>query len=304
MLVDEKILVTGPAGRIGFPLCRELAKSNAVWGIGRFTDTASREKVEAAGVTTRQADLASGQFGDLPTDFTYVLHLAAYLSSDLDYDAALRVNGEGTGLLLAHCRKAKAALVMSTVSIYKPQADPWHAYLESEPLGDSNLPSVPTYSVSKIGQEAVARTCARLFDLPVVIVRMNAAYGLNGGLPAMHLDAVATGKRIRLRSDPNVHSPIHERDMFDQLAALIRAASVPANIVNWGGDEAVSSQQWCAYFGELLGVTPQIDIAAVPGTHFGTVADNSKRLALTGPCSVGWREGMRELFEARSPGWP
>jgi hypothetical protein len=29
------------------------------------------------------------------------------------------------------------------------------------------------------------------------------------------------------------------------------------------------------------------------------VLDNTKRMAITGPCRVGWREGMRSLAEAR-----
>jgi nucleoside-diphosphate-sugar epimerase len=91
------------------------------------------------------------------------------------------VNAEGTGLLLAHCRQAKAALVMSTVSVYKPHPDPWHAFREDDPLGDQLLPAQAPYSISKIAEEAVARFCARAFELPIAIARMGAAYGEEGG---------------------------------------------------------------------------------------------------------------------------
>ena len=73
MLSGEKILITGPAGRIAFGLARSLAADNEVWGIARFSDPATREKVEALGVTTRTLDLADGDFGDLPDR----LHLPA-----------------------------------------------------------------------------------------------------------------------------------------------------------------------------------------------------------------------------------
>jgi nucleoside-diphosphate-sugar epimerase len=299
MLTDEKILVTGPAGQIAFPICRALAKDNEVWGIARFSEAGSRERVEEVGLTTRVVDLGVADFTSLPDDFTYVLHLAAYLAPGQDYDAAIRVNSEGTGLLLSHCRKAKAAMVMTTFGVYKPSTDPWHAYSETDALGDSNLPLIPTYAISKIAEEGVARTCARLFDLPVVIVRMNSAYGDNGGLAGFHLDAITSGQPVRVRSDPNPYSPIHERDIFDQLPALLAAASVPANIVNWCGDQAVTSQQWCEYFGELAGVSPEIIVAEVPGSQCGVVGDTTKRMQLTGPCRVDWRDGMRELFAAR-----
>jgi nucleoside-diphosphate-sugar epimerase len=52
MLRDEKILITGPAGQIAFPIAESLSKENEVWGIARFGDAESRERVEAVGVTT------------------------------------------------------------------------------------------------------------------------------------------------------------------------------------------------------------------------------------------------------------
>ena len=124
-----------------------------------------------------------------------------------DFDAAIRANAEGTGLLLAHTRKAKAALVMSTHSTYRPHDDPMHVYLETDPLGEVNAAHAPPYSISKIAQEAVARTCARLFDLPVTIARMNASYGRNGGLPTQHVDALLGGGEVTTRWDPCMYSP-------------------------------------------------------------------------------------------------
>ena len=193
-----------------------------------------------------------------PSDFDYVLHLATYRASGLDYDRALAVNAEGTQLLLEHCRGAKAALVMSTFEVYKPQPDPWHVYAESDALGDANSQFDPTYSVSKIAQEAVARACARSLDLPVVIPRMNASYGANGGLLAYHLDFLLAGQPIRVRWDPAVYSPIHQDDINAQIEPLLAAASVPATVVNWSGDEPVTVGQWTTEMGELTGREPTI----------------------------------------------
>ncbi len=301
VLHDEKILVTGPAGQIALPLCRSLASANEVWGIARFSQPGSRERVEALGVTTRVVDLGDPDWSAVPDDFTYVLHLAAYLVPGLDYDAALRVNAEGVGALLYHCRRAKAALVMSTGSVYLPRPDPWHPFAETDPLGGAQLPAVPTYSVSKIGEEAVARSSARVLGLPVVIARMNAAYGPNGGMPVYALDSVVAGRPVSARWDPSPYSPIYEDDVNEQTEAILSAASVPATVANWGGDEPVSIQQWTAYFGELTGRTPEVTVVEAPGTWRGVVLDATRRRELTGPCRVGWREGMRRTFEARYP---
>jgi nucleoside-diphosphate-sugar epimerase len=270
-----------------------------VWGVARFSDPASRERVEAAGITTRACDLASGEFDEVPTDFTYVLHLATFRNGGLDYDQAMRVNAEGTHLLLEHCRAAKAALIMSTAEIYKPQLDPMHVYLESDAMGDSNSLFDATYSMSKIAQEAVACSCARAYDLPVVIARMNASYGHNGGLLAYHLDWIQSGRPVMVKWDPAMYSPIHEDDIYGQTEALLHAASVPATIVNWGGDEPVSAQQWCAYIGQLVGSEPNVVVKEVPGGIRGIILDNAKRRAITGPSTVTWRDGLQRLVESR-----
>ena len=299
MLKGEKILITGPAGQIALPMAAHLAADNEVWGIARFGDPATRAQVDAVGVTTMVCDLDAGDFTGLPDDFTYVLHLAALQAPGLDYDASIRVNAEGTGLLMAHCRRARAFLVMSTHSVYKPQDDHRHVFAETDPLGDVNASHSPTYSVSKLGQEAVARTCARLFDLPVVIARMNASYGPNGGLPAIHLDTIVSGAPVVTRWDPCYYSPIYEDDINEQVGPILAAASVPATILNWAGDEPVTVQDWCAQLSQLTGLPAEVQVRETPGTLRGSIADVRRRQSFTGPCRVGWKEGMRRMVEAR-----
>ena len=153
------------------------------------------------------------------------------------------------------------------------------------------------------GQEAVARTMARMLGLPTTIARINASYGANGGLPAYHCDWVAAGRPIRLRAPaPSPYSPIHTDDMATQVAPLLDGASVPATIVNWCGDEVVAAEAWCALFGERLGVEPALVYDEVSGSQPGSAADPSRRLSLTGPCTVGWRDGMAALVDQRADG--
>lgn len=295
-----KILLTGPAGQIAFPLAEALARDNEVWGIARFSEAGSRERCDAVGLITRQVDLAQGDFGDLPTDFDYLLHFAVFQQQGLDYDHALRVNAEGTGRLMSHCRSARAALVMSTCAVYACHDDPEHVFHESDPLGDSHQPYSPTYAISKIAQEAVARFAAREFALPTTIARMNASYSGNGGLPAYNLDAILQDQPIVLPPGGRaMFSPIHQDDINAQVPALLAAAGTPATIVNWGGDEAVDMAEWCRYLGELVGKTPQFveSGASIPSR----LTDSARRMSFTGPCKVSWREGLREMARRRYP---
>lgn len=300
MLQDRKILVTGPAGQIAFPLARELARHNEVWGMARFSDPAARREVEDAGIRTLRVDLADPDFADVPTDFTHLLHLAATIEGD-DYDQAIRTNAEGTGLLLSHCRDVEAALVMSTVSVYKPHDDPWHPFREDDPLGDIMLGFAPAYSVSKIATEAVTRFCAREFGIPTTIARMGASYGPRGGLPVYAMQALVAGEPVRTRWDPCPYSPIHDDDILAQTAPLLDAASTPATIVNWGGDEAASIQEMVAHGAALLGVDATIEVNPVPGASIGSVADATRRRSITGPSRVSWRVGLERVLRELHP---
>jgi UDP-glucuronate 4-epimerase len=81
---------------------------------------------------------------------------------------------------------------------------------------------------------------------------------------------------------------------------LLGAASVPANIVNWGGSEPVSIEDWTAYLGELTTPTPILEYTAT-GTLESVVVDNAKLLSITGPLKTHWRDGFRRMIAARYP---
>lgn len=303
IVAGSTILVTGASGQIGLPLAASLAVDHRVIGVARFADPAAREQVEALGIETIACDLTSGDLSALPADVDHVIHLAAFQGAADDADTAITHNAEATGLLLQHCRTARSALVMSTFSVYRAHDDPWHAFTETDPLGGVS-PHSPAYSASKLGQEAVARTCARLFDLPVTLARMNVSWGVNGGLIAYHLDAVASGGRVRCRWDPNPYSPIHQDDIDAQVLALLAAATVPATIVNWCGDEVVTVQEWCAEAAAIVGrsygsLDEIVEAVEVPGATRGGVGDTTRRAAITGPCRVDWRTALRDVAAAR-----
>jgi len=300
-LRDERILVTGPAGRVAFPLAQRLARDNQVWGIARFGDAADRERVEAAGIRTRRVDLAAPEWGDLPTEFTLVLHFAAAIGPSLSFDDALRINAEGTGRLMSRFRTARACLVASTRAVYSRPHDPDRVLHESDPIGDdAPTPFSPTYRISKIAQEAVARFCAEEFGLRTLIARLNVVYGDNGGLPAMLLDLMRAGRPIPLGPHGATRaSPIHHDDLLAQLPGLVAAASVPATIVNWGGDEPVEMRELCRTMAELVGC--EVRFVESAETSGNRPSDPARRLALAGPCRVDWRDGIRRMLAALHP---
>jgi len=299
-LRGKKILITGPAGQIAFPMARALAEANEVWGIARFSQPDSRERVEAIGVTTRVVDLADPDLTELPTDFDYVLHLAASIVDGYDSDTAIRINAEGTGALMSHFRRARAFLVMSSCAVYGSPRDGEYEVPEGFDYGGSPQPYSNTYSVSKFAEEAVARFAAREFGLPTTIARMNVAYGDNGGLPAMLLDSILADEVIPLRPHrASVCSPIHEDDIIAQTPGLLAAAAVPATLTNWGGDQAVDLRDMLAFLADEVGREAKVEESEMGIHHY--CLDPQLRHELAGPCQVDWREGLRRMIAARRP---
>jgi len=286
----SKILITGPTGQIATPVARALAAENEVWGIARFTDPAAREGLEKAGIRCVAVNLAAGEFSELPDDFEYVLNLAVAKSGDWDKD--LGANAESVGLLMAHCRGATAFLHCSSAAVYDPPDDEPRS--ERAALGDNHKPLFPTYSISKIAGEVVARSMARVLGVPTTIARLNVPYGDNGGWPFYHMEMMLAGIPIPVPpGGPARYNPIHEDDIIATIPKLLEAASVPATTVNWCSDQTVSIQEWCGYLGALVGKEPVFDESAQ--ALRGNPTDAARMRALVGETSVDWRDGMRRM---------
>jgi nucleoside-diphosphate-sugar epimerase len=298
VIADEKILVTGVTGMVASPLARHLARDNEVWGVARFTDPALRADLEQSGIRTHGVDLAEGDLAGFPEDFTYVLHLAWTRAGIDQLENAIRSNVEGAGLVLHHCRRAKAALVMSGMGVYSPSGDPWHAYTESDPVGRAATAYAPTSPASKLGLEAVARFCGRAFDLPVTITRLNTWMGGPGSFPGMHISAVLDGRPMVAPFDPNPHNPIHTDDMLWQLEPLLDAASTRAFITNWCGDDVTTAQDWMRWAGEWSGRDAHLAVRQVPCSPAGTLADATRRRSVTGPCRTSFPQAFRDLYDS------
>jgi UDP-glucuronate 4-epimerase len=285
-----KILITGPTGQVATPIARALAADNEVWGIARFTNAAARAGLEEVGVRCETVNLTAGEFDRLPSDFDYVLNLAVAKSGDWDND--LGANAESVGLLMAHCRGVKAFLQCSSTAVYDPPED--EPRTERAALGDNHKVIFPTYSISKIAGEVVARSMARVLSVPTTIARLNLPYGNNGGWPYYHMEMMLAGIPIPVPpGGPARYNPIHEDDIIATIPKLLEVASVPATTVNWAGEQTVSLQEWCTYLGSLVGKEPTFEQSEQ--ALRGVPTDVTRMRELVGVATVDWHYGMRRM---------
>jgi UDP-glucuronate 4-epimerase len=297
MLEDQKILITGATGRVAFPIARALAARNEVWGAARFTDPASRSRLEAVGVRPLPLDVSTADFSSLPDDFTYVFHAAMASGAD-GWASAFEMNSQASGRLLSHCRGCRGFVFCSTGSIYQYQGQ--RPLRESDPPGIPQHGSYNSYSFSKVAGEAVCTWVSREFGVPLTIIRICSTYGPEGGAPADRLARMLRGKPVRLHPDaPNNFNPIYEDDYVELGIRALEVADVPPVVVNWAGSETVSAEEYCAYMGELVGVEPLIEYD--PSVHTALWPDVTRMHEVLGRTKVPWREGFRRMVVARYP---
>jgi nucleoside-diphosphate-sugar epimerase len=295
-LKGKKLVVLGATGMVATPVVRHLAEHNEVWGAARFNDPQAKARLESWGVRTVVVDLIDPDLSGLPTDVDYVINLA--VTHPATFSKALAANAESLGLVMAHFRGVDAFLHCSSTGVYAPNGQ--HPMRENDPLGDNHRVLLPTYSISKIAAESVARLSARLYDLPTVIARLNVPYGECVAWPSIHLECILAGQPIQvLPGEDSVYSPIHSDDIIRQIPLLLGVASVPATTVNWAGPDVVSVQEWCAYLGALVGREPIIEQTemALPSV----AVDVTRMNELIGPSEVHWRDGMRRMVEVSHP---
>ncbi len=295
-LTGKRILLTGPTSQVGLPVAVALAAENEVIGVARFSDPGATEQLESAGVECVRADLIGGDLSSVPADVDYVCNFAVTKIGKWEKDLA--ANAEAVGHLMSHCRSAEAFLHCSSTGVYAHVAGA--RFREDDALGDNHAVMIPTYSITKIAGETVARFAAAEFEVPTTVARLNVPYGDNGGFPLFHLEMILAGQPIPLHPDqPCVYNPIHETDIIASIPKLLDAAAVPATTVNWGGDVEVSLEEWATDLGRL--VDRPVEFVTTDSTIGGVAIDTTRKLELIGPSTVDWREGLRSMVAAQHP---
>ena len=290
-LSGKRVLVTGASGLVAFPVAAELAKSNEVYALARWSDPAQKRAIEAAGAQAVTFDLAQEDLSALPPSVDVVINYAVLPPTfkNMAYD----VNIGATGRLARRYRDAEAFVHGSTGSAYEYQGE--RPLREDDPYGLHS--SAENYAASKIGAEYLLKHLSEDYGLPVTIVRIFSFYGPRGGGVTQRIDQVARGEPVSVYPGVrNVHTPLYEDDYVDKTIAAAGIARVGAEIVNVGGTEAITTQEYCEIAGDILGRKP---IFVENSKAWPIWADTSRMVELMGPNKVSMREGIRRVIEAR-----
>ncbi|MBV9721285.1 MAG: NAD-dependent epimerase/dehydratase family protein [Mycobacterium sp.] len=205
---------------------------------------------------------------------------------------AYEVNAGAAGRLARRYRDCEAFVHGSTGSLYEYQGE--RPLREDDPYGLHS--SAENYAASKIAAEFLLKHLSVDYQLPVAMVRIFSFYGPRGGGVTQRIDQIIRDQPVSVYPGVrNVHTPMYEDDYVEKTIAAAGIAKVGAEIVNVGGTEAVTTQDYCQIAGEILGKEP---VFVENSKAWPIWADTTKMVELLGPNNVSVREGVRRTIEA------
>ena len=289
-LAGKRVLVTGASGIVALPVAVELAKDNEVFALARWSNPDQKQKVEAAGAKAVSFDLADPDLSPLPKEVDVVINYAVLPPTfkNMAYD----VNLGATGRLARRYRECEAFIHGITGSLYEYQGE--RALREDDPYGLHS--GGENYAASKIGAEYMLRHLSEDYNLPVVMIRIFSFYGPRGGGVTQRVDQVLRGEPVSVYPGvKNWHTPLYEDDYVEKTIAAASIARVGAEVLNVGGSEVVTTQEYCQMAGEMVGKEP---IFVENGKSWPIWGDTGKMERLLGPSKVSVREGVRRIIES------
>jgi UDP-glucuronate 4-epimerase len=295
-LSGKRVLVTGASGLVALPVAVELAKDNEVFAVARYSDAEQKRRIEASGAKAIAFDLAEEDLSPLPKSVDVVINYAVLPPKFKN--TAYDVNTGGAGRLARRYRDCEAFVHGSTGSLYEYQGE--RPLREDDPYGLHSAGE--NYAASKIGAEYLLRHLSEDYGLPVVLVRIFSFYGPRGGGVTQRVDQVLRGEPVSVYPGvKNWHTPLYEDDYVEKTIAAAGIAKVGAEIINVGGSEMVTTQDYCRMAGEMVGKEP---VFVENGTSWPIAADVTKMEKLLGPSKVSMREGVRRIIESANERLP
>ncbi len=305
-MIEQRIIVTGAAGFIGFHLCKMLLeKEMIVYGVDCLTDyydvdlKESRLKIlqdyESFNFTTHNIYSESEEFFDLAKEFNpdIIFHLAAQagVRHSIDNpDAYLKNNIMATFNILELSRSIDVShlIIASTSSVYGSNTK---LPFKEDQRTDTQM---SFYAASKKSCEVMAHSYSHIYDIPITVSRFFTVYG-PWGRPDMALfkftERMLADKPIDIFNNGEMY-----RDftfVSDVTESLSRLAFYPPNlnsredidssvaayrILNIGNSNSIPLMDYVRALEDCLGVEAKINYKGMQQGDVPATYSDSKSL--------------------------
>jgi nucleoside-diphosphate-sugar epimerase len=304
------LLVLGAGGKMGPTLARMAHRARdgqgRVVAVSRFSEDRVRHRLEAAGVTTIEADLRDRHaLGRLP-DARGVVFMAGQKFGTAAAPHTTWAMNALVPALVAERYAGVPTVVFSTGNVY-----PFTPAGSGGPREDHPVAPVGEYAQSCLARERIFEHAASRHDTPVTIVRLNYAIDLRYGVLVDTARRVLLGEAVPLAM--GYVNVIWQGDANARALQCLSLATTPATVLNVTGPETVSIRWLAGQFGERFGRRPTFEGEEAPDA---LLSNAERSIELFGPPTVPldtliewtatWLEGGKRLlgrpthFEERS----
>jgi len=253
------VLVLGAGGKMGPSLARMARRAadeadkgqsrRRVIAVSRFSNGASRELLDRAGVDTIAADLSDASAVAALPDAPNVIFMAGQKFGTLDAPTATWAANTAVPTLVATRFTTARMVVFSTGNVYPLTPVTAMGSSETDPLAP-----IGEYASSCMGRERIFAHYAERHNQPLAIMRLNYSIDLRYGVLVDIALAVLNRQPVDLQmGHVNV---IWQGDANARAIACLAHAATPPFIVNVTGTEVLRVRDIAARFGKLLSRAP------------------------------------------------
>jgi|SRR5882672_8386450 len=309
-LANRSVLVTGADGFIGSHLVeallpqaarvRALAVYNSFNSYGWLDDSPALGQIEVVTGDVRDPQLCR----QITRDIDVVFHLAALIAIPYSYSAPssyVDTNVSGTLNMCLAARDNSCARFISTSTSEVYGTAKYVPIDEEHPLQAQS-----PYSASKIGADAIALSCHKAFELPVVVARPFNTYGprqsARAVIPTIVSQLAAGATTLRVGDVRPTRDFNYVGDTCDGLIAVAKCDAAVGDVVNIGSGTEISIGDTIAVIQELMGtkatIETEVDRMRPEGSEvFRLCCGNEKLKRLTGfTHAVNLRTGLQRTI--------
>jgi nucleoside-diphosphate-sugar epimerase len=296
-----RVLITGGSGFIGHHLRARLSDAGAkVFSVDRTGRSSSEDESSINCDLRDYAKLQSVTDGVSPE---IVFHLAADIDRTPEFDAIYRmVEGNLIGTInlfkcLREWKGLQKVIVAGTAEEYGHNPIPFHEESRENP--------VSPYSFSKACVSQLAGLAAKLYGLPVIVVRAALVYGPGQGpnmlIPAL-IQTLLRGERFAMTGGEQTRDFVFIDDLVEAYIKAGMAEAHQGEIINIGSGEAHKIKDIANWIALYLHKDHLIDIGAQKyrkSEVMGYVVDITRaRRMLNWEPQTPLEEGLRITIES------
>lgn len=254
--LDGDVIVLGAAGKMGFSLSRmlkraltEAGKTNRVIAVSRFSNPASINEFQDAGIETIACDLLEREaIHRLPKSEQVIFMAGKKFGSTGDEWNTWAMNTHVPAMVADYFKDSNIA-AFSTGNVY-PFVPPGSGGCKEETMPHP----VGEYAQSCLGRERMFEYFSRQNNTPCVLLRLNYAVEMRYGVLLDIAQKVYSGIPIDLHV--GYANVIWQGDANAYAILSLQLCKSPVEFLNMTGEETLSVRKLAEQFGEILNKQP------------------------------------------------